>query len=340
MKATILCLMKSLLMLLILAWSNISYGGCKYTYSSGTVSSYTVTVPTINVQRDVPAGTIIWDSGYLRSPVASDITCSSVSPIWRGYDDSTLQSVNVLDNNNIYQTNNPGIAIRVWWLSYLNEAPGKQTPSDARAFSSPRAKEGSSTCVNCEYRNISGVFDVQIIATGKPITDEPLQLARFSGARTYDTIDQIRINFTDADVVVKSASCLLKSKNITVDLGKNIDGMTLLHPGDTSKPVGFNINLFCDTDTDVDVIFAGATVSGDATTLALNDLTSATSAQGVGVQILYNDKPITFGELIPTVKTVAEGELSLPFNAQVLRLNDALKAGEINATATFDMIYR
>ncbi|HCM1945142.1 TPA: fimbrial protein [Salmonella enterica subsp. salamae serovar 30:g,m,s:e,n,x] len=339
MKTITLSLIKSILILSVIVWSHMGRAGCQY--SGGSVSSYTVTVPTVNVQRDVPAGTILWDSGYLTAPVTNSIYCDSVAPIWRGFDDSSLVSVNVLDNHGIYQTNNPGIAIRVWWLSYLNDSPGAQSPADARVFDSPKIQEGTKTCNKCEYRHISGKFYVQLIATGKPITDEPLQLARFTGARTYDTTDQLRLYFTDADVVVNSASCVLNSKNISVDLGKHIEGFHLVHPGDTSAPVGFNINLTCDANTNVNVLFSGTTVSGDATTLALNNLSAPTSAQGVGVQILYHDQPITFGELVPTVKSSAEsGGLVLPFTAQILRLNEALKAGEIEATATFEMIYR
>ncbi|EAZ4760472.1 hypothetical protein CB020_13925 [Salmonella enterica] len=333
-----LSLLKGMVLLFCWGWLTTSYAGCKFT--SGGTSSYTVTVPKLNVQRDMPAGAMLWDSGYLTAPVINSIRCDSASPIYRGYDDSTLVSVNVLDNDGIYQTNNPGVAIRIWWLSYMNDATSTQTPADARVFKSPRITEGTKACANCQFKDINGMFDVQLIATGKPITDEPLQLTRFTGARTYDTIDQLRINFTDADVVVNSASCVLNSKNIAVDLGKHIEGIRLVHPGDTSSPVGFNIHLTCDANTRVNVLFSGTTVSGDATTLALNNLSSPASAQGVGVQILYHDKPITFGEEVPTVKSVAEGGLILPFNAQLLRLNEALKAGDVEATATFDMIYR
>ncbi|WP_186796111.1 fimbrial protein, partial [Salmonella enterica] len=93
-------------------------------------------------------------------------------------------------------------------------------------------------------------------------------------------------------------------------------------------------------NTNVNVLFSGATVSGDNTTLALNNQTDSTSAQGVGVQVLYNEQPITFGTLLPTMQNVAQGSVILPFQAQIMRLNEELKAGEVNATATFEMIYR
>ena len=98
--------------------------------------------------------------------------------------------------------------------------------------------------------------------------------------------------------------------------------------------------MTCDQDTNVNVLFSGTTAAGDSTILTLNDLDSPTSAQGVGVQILYNDRLVNFGELLSTIKNGAEGSVALPFKAHVIRLNENLRAGEINATATFDMIYR
>lgn len=308
-------------------------------YINGTsASSYTVTVPPLDVQRDVSAGTILWDSGALVAPNKTTVKCTAVSPIWIGYDDADLTPVNVLDNNGIYQTNNPGITIRIWWMNITSSGAS----SDPTAFQSPKVKGSSSTCggSGCIYTDMHGKFDVQLIATGKPITDEPLQLSRFSASRSYDETPVLYVSFTDADVIVNSASCVLNSKNIAVDLGKQIMGTDLVQPGDTSPPVGFTIDLTCDPNTNVNVLFSGATVSGDNTTLALNNLTDSSSAQGVGVQVLYNEQPVTFGTLLSTVQSVAQGGVILPFKAHIVRLNKALKAGEVNAIATFDMIYR
>ncbi|EAA4083173.1 hypothetical protein DO628_14705 [Salmonella enterica subsp. salamae] len=337
MNMVMLSIVRYAIALFVLTCSITGYAS-NCSYIDGTsASSYTVTIPPLDVQRDMPAGTILWNSGTLVAPNKTSIKCTTASPIWRGYYDSTLTPVNVLDNNGIYQTNNPGIAIRVWWVNMKNASV-----SDARAFRSPKSKEGSGTCggSGCTYSDIQGGFDVQLIATGKPITDDPLQLTRFSAARSYDETPVLYISFVDTDVVVNSASCVLNSKNISVDLGKQILGTHLVHPGDTSSPVGFNIDLTCDPNTNVNVLFSGATVSGDNTTLALNNQTDSTSAQGVGVQVLYNEQPITFGTLLPTMQNVAQGSVILPFQAQIMRLNEELKAGEVNATATFEMIYR
>ncbi|URR11886.1 fimbrial protein [Citrobacter portucalensis] len=320
----------------VLNWSVVSYASCYYKNNT-TAATYTVTVPTINAQRDVPAGTVLWDSGYLNAPNQSDIFCNGVHPIYRGYDDSSLTLVNGVEEY-VYQTNNPGVGIKIWWLSMLD---GKSySPSDARIFYSPAKAEGSKTCKGCEYTNISAAFEVRLISTGQPITDTPLQLSRFSASRIYESAAQLHINFTDADVVVNSASCVLNSKNISVNLGRYFKTVSLNNPGDTGDAVDFKIDLTCDQDTNVNVLFSGTTAAGDSTILTLNDLDSPTSAQGVGVQILYNDRLVNFGELLSTIKNGAEGSVALPFKAHVIRLNENLRAGEINATATFDMIYR
>lgn len=338
MNMVMLSIIRYAIALFVLTCSITGYAS-NCSYIDGTsASSYTVTIPPLDVQRDMPAGTILWDSGPLATPNQTSVLCTVASSIWFGYEDPGLTSVNILDNDGIYQTNNPGIAIRIWWVN-ITSTGAVSTP---QTFKSPKVKGTSSTCSGsgCTYTGMHGGFDVQLIATGKPITDVPLQLNRFSAARSYDETPVLYISFVDTDVVVNSASCVLNSKNISVDLGKQILGTHLVHPGDTSSPVGFNIDLTCDPNTNVNVLFSGATVSGDNTTLALNNQTDSTSAQGVGVQVLYNEQPITFGTLLPAMQTVAQGSVILPFQAQILRLNEELKAGEVNATATFEMIYR
>ncbi len=270
-------IIRYVLALFISVCSMVSYASnCNY-INGTSASSFTVTIPPLTVQRDTTAGTILWESGTLVAPNSSSVECTVESPVWRGYDDSTLTRVNVLDGNNIYQTNNPGIAIRVWWSSVK-----QGDRSDPRAFQSPRIQESGSTCSGtvCTYTDMNGEFKVQLIATGTPITDEPLQLSRFSASRSYDETPVLHISFTDVDVVVNSASCLLNSKSITVNLGKHILGTSLVYPGDTSTPVGFNIDLTCDKGTNVNVLFSGSTVSGDDTTLALSNPTDSTTAQG------------------------------------------------------------
>ena len=122
----------------VLNWSVVSYASCYYKNNT-TAATYTVTVPTINAQRDVPAGTVLWDSGYLNAPNQSDIFCNGVHPIYRGYDDSSLTLVNGVEEY-VYQTNNPGVGIKIWWLSMLD---GKSySPSDARIFILQRRLRG------------------------------------------------------------------------------------------------------------------------------------------------------------------------------------------------------
>lgn len=55
---------------------------------------------------------------------------------------------------------------------------------------------------------------------------------------------------------------------------------------------------------------------------------------------MYNYQPVTFGKEVYLLSNADSTTITLPFQAWLIRLSDAIKAGDVNATATFDMIYR
>ena len=75
-------------------------------------------------------------------------------------------------------------------------------------------------------------------------------------------------------------------------------------------------------------------------TLALDNPNQSSSARGVGVQVMYNYQPVTFGKEVYLLSNADSTTITLPFQAWLIRLSDAIEAGDVNATATFDMIYR
>ena len=113
---------------------------------------------------------------------------------------------------------------------------------------------------------------------------------------------------------------------------KNIDA--------TSSPVDFNIGLSCEMTTAISIQFNGTTPSGQNNILLLDNSGNVSSAQGVGVQILKDGQPINFGEQKEVVKSASTTKITLPYQARLIKLSSALRAGDVNATATFDMVYR
>lgn len=185
-------------------------------------------------------------------------------------------------------------------------------------------------------------FKVQLIATGKPITSGTLDLSSFVVDRVFGTARQFLLSFSSASITVQSVGCDLDTRDISVALtdGRGVVITSLNTPGATTSPVNFGINLSCQSNANVSIKLQGTTISGKLNTLALDNQAQSTSAQGVGVQILQNGEPIIFGMERAVLRNVTSTKVTLPFQARLIRLNDNIRAGDINATATFDMIYR
>ncbi len=70
-----------------------------------------------------------------------------------------------------------------------------------------------------------------------------------------------------------------------------------------------------------------------------NDVLANTSSDNdaVGIQILYNNEPVTLGENI-SITGSSQAQLILPFNAYYYN-GGAIKAGPVTAVATFTFSY-
>lgn len=73
--------------------------------------------------------------------------------------------------------------------------------------------------------------------------------------------------------------------------------------------------------------------------LALTGQGSETVADGVGVQLLYNNAPVQLNNRL-MLKQSSDGTESLPITARYYQTKPVVKAGEANATATLDMTYQ
>lgn len=114
--------------------------------------------------------------------------------------------------------------------------------------------------------------------------------------------------------------------------------------GDTSAQVPFNIVLTdCDSSVAATaaVAFTGQTDSTDPTLLAVNSGDNASTASGVGIQILDNaSKTLTpNGSSFSTAQTLNDGENTLSFTARYKATAATATAGKANADATFIMKY-
>lgn len=309
------------------AWADCSF-------QSGTSTlQYQAVIPSLRLAHHPAADTVLWTSEMIGSSTAkNNIICSSTQTVYAGYQTSKTLASNIASGH-VYQTNNPGIGIRIG--NWRNSNGTIDTVYLDWPRSTEQARPSTSYAQPVQFK-------VQLIATGQPVSTGILDLSNYSVDRTFGSARQYLLSFLPTTVNVQSYGCDLETKEINVPLtsGKGVSATSLSEPGDTTPPVDFDIALNCEETTDVSIKFSGTTISGAQNILALDNPEQATSAKGVGVQILQNDELVNFGEEKALLTNVSNAQVTLPFQARLIRLSDAIGTGEVNATATFDMIYR
>lgn len=143
---------------------------------------------------------------------------------------------------------------------------------------------------------------------------------------------------------VVNAGCAIDAGSIdqTVQLGQ-VRSVKLANPGDTSNPVGFNIQL---NDCDINLAktatfaFSGTAVDSTHTNVLAIQSSAAGSATNVGIQILdRTGQPVGLdGATFSAISTLFNGTNIIPFQARYFATN-AATAGTANADATFKVQY-
>lgn len=159
-------------------------------------------------------------------------------------------------------------------------------------------------------------------------------------AATATTVTGGQVHFTGS-VVDAACSVDTSSADQTVQMGQ----VRVAKFGTTSgtlanQKVPFAIELAdCDTTTvkNAAITFAGNGASGSPS--VLDNTAGPGSAVGVGIQLYDNaGKALALGTLSP-VTTLINGANSLKFSADYISTATAVKAGDVNATATFNVTY-
>ncbi|WP_333495293.1 fimbrial protein [Kluyvera sp. CHPC 1.251] len=168
----------------------------------------------------------------------------------------------------------------------------------------------------------------------------PFSLMMLSLLAPSVNADSVQLNFTGS-ILAGTCSVDTASKNQSVAMG-DVGTIIFSSPGDRSPAQTFSIVLSCEENspTGATVTFSGATATGDATLLALDSGTDATT----GVAIVLSDKEgnkIDLGSA-SSVYSLAEASANeMQFNAQYVSLVErgAITAGKANATAQFTINY-
>ena len=133
-------------------------------------------------------------------------------------------------------------------------------------------------------------------------------------------------------------SCTVNSETLTVQMG-DVQKTVFTGKGSTSPEKGFNLALHCNANTKV-----YTTVSGTADPSKVQGVialaTGTGAATGAGVQIIYNNQPVSLGTLMHLQDVISESDISVPFQARYYQTGASITGGQANATATFTMTYQ
>jgi len=139
---------------------------------------------------------------------------------------------------------------------------------------------------------------------------------------------------------VTTLACSVTNTAISVPMGtiekRSFSGVGTW-PGD-SNTQSFNIPLTCNAGTRVNLQIDGSIQNATKGVLNLNSGTNA--ASGVGIQLLYNDQPLTLGSSFLTGTTTSSGAYNVGLKSRYYQTTSNITTGVANASASFTLTYR
>lgn len=155
--------------------------------------------------------------------------------------------------------------------------------------------------------------------------------------RTSDGLHIMDIKLNAFTVNVQG--CSVSTKNVAVPMG-TVHRSHFKGVGSTAGRGEGNIALQCEAAVAPTVTFSGTRDSEtSAEILALNNLGDANVASGVGIQMLYENTPITLDNPIALGKLSGPTAVNIPFTARYYQTASPIKGGDANATAYFTINY-
>ena len=241
----------------------------------------------------------------------------------------------------IFETGVPGIGYIIGlkdsnataWLP-LQEETTQTYPADGSAgYASDLGWSAKVTFVKTSTALKSGVYQT-------PTINAAVLTAYNNETKTAN------VTINPATITVTASGCIVATRNASVNLGR-VNTRDLPDEGSTSPASAFNVALTCDAGVSLYAVVSDQSDPGNRST-ALS-LTGDSGAEGVGVQVFYNDTgPLALGPDSSASGTAnqffiksqsAEEQLNLPFTVRYVRTGP-LVPGTANALASITFSYQ
>lgn len=291
---------------------------CNYTHGQGYVTK-TVNFGDVVVQRDSPVGTVLAkaDTGSFNPSYGDYFICyNSWTFAWE-LQKFTTQSV----LTGVYDTNIPGIGIKM---------------VNAEDTLIPYQKSHPPT----GNINIPNVEVTLIKTSADSVSSGSISTGVIVKAEAVGIQDIAQVNMGSSNII--PVKCAITTPSLKFPLGS-------VPISEFGQSVGFtpvetstqNLGLNCDAGANINVTLNAVQNSdvADTSVLALNGQGEPGIASGLGVQLLYGDKPIEINKNI-VMKTSAEGQEMLPITARYYQTRSLVSAGDASTSATMAITYQ
>jgi type 1 fimbria pilin len=300
-------------------------------YALGTA---TITLPAaLSIPRDTVVGSVLYDSNWVPTN-ATYASCSGSGQMSWGYASAMTL---VPGYTNVYQTGVSGIGIKVGWVN-STAGPADIDGSKVQAWPNATANYGTNN-----YGPM-GLYRVQLIVTG-PVSTGTFNLPSTLAQGTYGSalINQLTLANNVEPIMAPACSVQTSSLAITMPQAR---AAALPDISSTTGDTRFNLSLNCAAPVTIAVTFTDASQPGN--TSSTLSLSQASTAAGVGYQIIYNGTPISYGPDSSAIGNVNQfslgaareaGIVNFPFSVRYVRTG-TMSPGTANALATFTMSYQ
>lgn len=316
-------------------------GALAYTCTTVTTST-TIQPQTLAVQRDLPVGGLI---AQVVSDVVTSFKCSNEAPAL------TYQEVGIkgygtyagdFDGKRVWKTDIDGIGYAIGVGIVNGCGAGLERWVNGTNVDNPNHRL---------YCAVNGIFSTQPMQHKALInfyktassTGTGTVSGKLMGAfilRNNQSTWQTEAQFSIGSVAVEKLSCTLGSAAINVPMG-NVPVSAFKGPG-TAQPSfrdrAFSIPLTCPKGASINLKLDGTAYDASQGMLKLDS--DASSATGVAIQVLYDDKPVELAKNFKWQTTDAEGTYSIPLKARYVQTDNSVTPGVANGSATFTLTYQ
>ncbi|UOB22179.1 type 1 fimbrial protein [Pseudomonas orientalis] len=297
-------------------------------------------LPDMTVRHDTPIGAEI--GATVISPPVNAFSCTNGWTYQETFVKALGAAAAQINGNNIYKfgTANAGIGYAVYGQDCgTRYVAVNGTDSAGSDFRKLCAVNGTFSSSSQFQRSLKLVFyKIGTITPGRK-SGQAVAEMHLRNNRTSWQSPASRVSASG--FTVNSLGCYVSKTEVDVPMGEV--EMQRLHPlGSTVGEREFSIPLNCDIGTKVKLTLTPGTSGVYDNTKGLINLanpTSASTAQGVKIQLVTNDVPVIYDKPLEMGVQTGKGIFTIPLTARYYRSQQPLKAGIANSSVIYTITY-